>query len=76
MSDGQGRDLRSQQVLQDVLVLDGGRSVVLPVLLDLLVVLLPEERHLASLVPADVACMYVQHNVNYISVYVTNGRAL
>lgn len=58
--------LRSQQVLQDILVLDGGRSVVLPVLLDLLVrVLLPEERHLDPVYPVDLARVYtyVQHNV-------------
>lgn len=46
MSAGE-EDLRAQQVLQDVLVLDGGRAVVLAVLLDLLVrVLLTEEWHL------------------------------
>lgn len=48
MSGGED-DLRAQQVLQDVLVVDGGRSVVLAVLLDLLVrVLLAEERHLGE----------------------------
>lgn len=56
-------DLRSQQVLQDVLVLDGGRAVVLAVLLDLLVrVLLAEERHLARGSRTAYVCMY-KHNV-------------
>jgi len=60
-------DLRSQQILQDVLVLDGGRSVVFPILLDLLIcVLLPEKRHLA-LVLVDLARVRTM----YISLYAT-----
>lgn len=40
-------DLRSQQVLQDVFVLDGRRSVILAVLFDLFIsIFLPEQRHL------------------------------
>lgn len=66
-------NLRAQQVLQDVLVLNGRRPVVFTVLFDLLIgVLLPEERHLAlwSWIPRGFASRLRVRNVyTYICIY-------